>query len=57
LASQEIMVVSKSQSGVLSNGISYNPMLSANGRYVVFESYATNLLDGISLQNDNKAQL
>jgi Ca2+-binding RTX toxin-like protein len=32
-------------------------MLSANGRYVVFESYATNLLDGVSLQNDSKAQL
>lgn len=57
LTSQEISVVSKSQSGVISNGISYNPMLSANGRYVVFESYATNLLDGVSLQNDSKAQL
>lgn len=57
LASEDISVVSKSQSGVLSNGVSYNPMLSANGRYVVFESYATNLIDGVSLQNDSKTQL
>lgn len=57
LTSQEISVVSSSQSGVLANGVSYNPMLSANNRYVVFESYATNLIDGVSLQNDNKTQL
>ena len=35
--------VSTSDSGAQANGSSWKPALSADGRYVVFESYATNL--------------
>jgi len=38
--------VSVSSSGTQGNGGSYEPALSANGRYVVFESFASNLVPG-----------
>ncbi|HEX6570859.1 MAG TPA: hypothetical protein VF055_02475 [Steroidobacteraceae bacterium] len=38
--------VSVSSSGKQGNGGSYEPALSANGRYVVFESFASNLVAG-----------
>lgn len=40
------VVVSKSTRGRLGNGDSFNPMVSADGRFVVFESNATNLVPG-----------
>ncbi|MFN7874007.1 MAG: S8 family serine peptidase, partial [Pirellula sp.] len=41
---QSIERISVSSSGLQGNGNSYNPSLSADGRYVVFVSYATNLV-------------
>lgn len=38
--------VSLSDSGIQSNGLSTNPSISADGRYVTFTSAATNLVDG-----------
>jgi len=38
--------VSVSSAGVQGNHISYNPSISADGRFVVFESYADNLVPG-----------
>jgi Tol biopolymer transport system component len=38
--------VSKSSAGVEGDGVSYNPSISADGRYVAFESDATNLVSG-----------
>jgi Tol biopolymer transport system component len=38
--------VSKSSRGVQSNGFSYNPAISADGRYVAFGSDASNLVPG-----------
>jgi Tol biopolymer transport system component len=38
--------VSKSSSGVETDQYSYNPSISADGRYVAFESYATSLVAG-----------
>ncbi len=38
--------VSVSTSGTEGNGGSYSPSISADGRYVVFYSYASNLVDG-----------
>ncbi|MBW6468849.1 MAG: cell wall-binding repeat-containing protein [Coriobacteriia bacterium] len=38
--------VSRSTGGVGANGQSQWPEISGNGRYVVFDSYATNLVDG-----------
>lgn len=38
--------VSVSTGGTQANGASYNPSISADGRYVAFESDATNLVDG-----------
>ena len=40
--------VSKSTNGVAGNGLSLNPAISGNGRYVVFQSEATNLVSGDS---------
>ncbi|MDD1720003.1 MAG: hypothetical protein LUQ25_08090 [Methanoregulaceae archaeon] len=37
--------ISVSSTGGQANGFSYNPAISSNGRYVAFESYATNLVD------------
>jgi PKD repeat protein len=38
--------ISTGLNGVEANGASTNPMISGNGRYVVFESFATNLVTG-----------
>ena len=38
--------VSVASDGTQSNNDSYNPSISANGRYVAFESEATNLVRG-----------
>jgi len=38
--------VDKDDTSKEGNGDSYDPAISANGRYVVFESYASNLIDG-----------
>ncbi len=42
----DTIIVSKNSSGALANGNSRKPSISADGRYVAFESYATNLVDG-----------
>jgi Tol biopolymer transport system component len=42
----QTILVSKNSSGVLADGDSDYPAVSENGRYVVFESDATNLVDG-----------
>ncbi|MBN4005470.1 ELWxxDGT repeat protein [Nostoc sp. LPT] len=39
-------LVSASSSGEQGNNVSYNPTISANGRYVVFSSAASNLVTG-----------
>jgi Tol biopolymer transport system component len=44
--------VSVSSSGVLSDGISIDPTISADGKYVVFTSDATNLVQGDTNQCD-----
>ncbi|HET6164336.1 MAG TPA: calcium-binding protein [Planctomycetota bacterium] len=41
--------VSVSSSGVEGNGFSYDSRLSADGRFVAFESAATNLIDGTTV--------
>jgi Tol biopolymer transport system component len=40
------VLLSQAQNGTLANGPSYAPMISADGRFVVFESRATNLVSG-----------
>jgi len=40
------VLVSQSTTSVQGNGDSFNPMVSANGRFVVFESNSTNLVAG-----------
>lgn len=57
LTTDQLTAVSSSQSGVPGNGDSYNPMLSGNGRYVVFESSASNLIDGVTVANAGKLQI
>lgn len=44
-SSGENILVSVSNENVAGNGTSWYPKISQNGRYVVFESYATNLVD------------
>ena len=39
-------LVSVSSAGIQANGDSYSPSISANGRYVAFYSYASNLVSG-----------
>jgi PKD repeat protein len=39
-------LISRSSAGTIGNGGSRNPSISADGRYVTFESVATNLVDG-----------
>jgi len=41
-------LVSVAEGGKLENGYSYAPSLSADGRFVAFESWATNLVPGLS---------
>jgi Tol biopolymer transport system component len=41
-------LVSVSSAGVQGNGVSYAPAISANGRYVAFDSAASNLVSGDS---------
>ncbi|MBL8165702.1 MAG: PD40 domain-containing protein [Anaerolineae bacterium] len=41
-------LISRSSSNIQGNSASVNPAISANGRYVVFETYATNLVAGDS---------
>ena len=45
--------VSVSSSGTQGNGGSYEPALSADGRYVVFESFASNLVPGDTNRSDD----
>ncbi len=45
LVDNTISLVSIANGNFLANGSSYNPDISADGRYVVFESYADNLVD------------
>ncbi|UVF20832.1 hypothetical protein HPT29_006805 [Microvirga terrae] len=42
----DVVCVSKAQNGTKANGDSYNARFSPDGRYVVFESYADNLVAG-----------
>lgn len=44
--SGETTLVSVDNSGIQGNGVSYRPSMSANGRYVAFESDSTNLVAG-----------
>jgi len=39
-------LVSTNESGAQANGPSYNPSITADGRYVAFDSFATNLVPG-----------
>ena len=41
-----IVMVSKSAMGVIGNDYSYDPSISSDGKYIVFESDATNLAVG-----------
>jgi len=41
-----IELISQSSSGTIGNGRSFSPSVSADGRYVVFQSSATNLVTG-----------
>jgi Tol biopolymer transport system component len=46
LETGQVERVSVSSTGAQGNGASYEPALSADGRYVVFESFASNLVPG-----------
>ena len=46
LETRKARVVSDAPDGTPGNGIAYRPDISADGRYVAFESTATNLVDG-----------
>ncbi|HWP30585.1 MAG TPA: hypothetical protein VNK96_02525 [Fimbriimonadales bacterium] len=46
LVSGETKIISKSSSGAFGNARSFSPQISANGRYVAFVSYASNLVSG-----------
>jgi Tol biopolymer transport system component len=45
--------VSVSSTGEQGNGVSYNPAISADGRYVTFESEATDLVPGDTNQSED----
>jgi len=48
----QIERISVDSSGMQGDGVSNNPSISADGRYVAFESYASNLVtDGLSIGN------
>src|SRR5262245_24962873 len=42
----DVELVSANEDGIAGNGNSFNPCLSSNGRYVLFQSFATNLVPG-----------
>lgn len=44
LTTGALTLVSSSSAGIIGNGSSYNPIVSGDGRYVMFESTATNLV-------------
>lgn len=46
LVSGETRIISKSSSGAFGNARSFSPQISANGRFVAFVSYASNLVSG-----------
>ena len=46
-------LISVTPSGVDGNAASQNPVITANGRYVAFESYATNLVSGLTVSGEN----
>jgi hypothetical protein len=46
LTTGEVRLLSRGMGGALANGNSFGPRLSANGRYVTFWSYASNLVPG-----------
>lgn len=46
LATGTTTMVSRASDGSLANDWSFNPAISADGRYVAFESYASNLVTG-----------
>jgi Tol biopolymer transport system component len=48
IADGSIRVVSTSEAGVLANNASFNGSLSGNGRYLFFESVASNLIPGVA---------
>jgi len=41
-----VSLISSSSSGTIGNDASVSPVISADGRYVVFESYSSNLISG-----------
>lgn len=47
--SHQITLISIGHDGSSSNGRSTNPIISRDGRYVAFESYATNLVSGVAI--------
>ncbi|MDT8452810.1 MAG: Ig-like domain-containing protein [Gammaproteobacteria bacterium] len=56
--SGEVILVSSDESGMVeANNAASNPRLSANGRYVVFESSATNLVTDITLSPNGPTQI
>jgi len=55
-ANQTMVVVSRNSSGDLANGDSFNPSMSATGRFVAFESVATNLDPSRPIPAGNSAQ-
>lgn len=46
LKKNQIFIVSLASDGIQGNGSSFDPSLSANGRFVAFSSEASNLVDG-----------
>lgn len=51
LATGTTTLVDSSAGGVISNGRSSGPNLSADGRFIVFSSYSTNLISGFGASN------
>jgi large repetitive protein len=52
LTNQTTERISVSTTGVEADESSYEPSISADGRYVAYYSYATNLVDGVSIVPD-----
>jgi hypothetical protein len=53
LATKEVVCCSRNQSGLLGNSYSIEPVISADGRYVAFTSFASNLVAGDSDPNSD----